>query len=183
MRFQEWMAKKNELIQLTLKKKEFKRGNRLEVILKSEMNSIHWIVQKFKKIPKKSEIRFSINILFGGRGGREAWECFEHTEIEWLYSKETNLVERREKSGIQIQKFKCWKMRENSKIQKLNFKIFKQLKSGGGVTHADCGIVTFEVNWFILNEKKLIFLVRADNVAKIMKIWPKTNMKTFVLEV
>jgi len=61
-------------------------------------------------------------------------------------------------------------MRENSKIQKLNFKIFKQLKSGGGVTHADCGIVTFEVNWFILNEKKLIFLVRADNVAKIMKI-------------
>jgi len=41
MRFQEWMAKKNELIQLTLKKKEFKRGNRLEVILKSEMNSIH----------------------------------------------------------------------------------------------------------------------------------------------
>ena len=126
------MAKKNELIQLTLKKKEFKRGNRLEVILKSEMNSIHWIVQKFKKIPKKSEIRFSINILFGGRGGREAWECFEHTEIEWLYSKETNLVERREKSGIQIQKFKCWKMRENSKIQKLNFKIFKQLKSGGG---------------------------------------------------
>jgi len=69
MRFQEWMAKKNELIQLTLKKKEFKRGNRLEVILKSEMNSIHWIVQKFKKFPKKSEIRFSINILFGGRGG------------------------------------------------------------------------------------------------------------------